>query len=191
VSQVPVRSTQVWDGSGLSAGTLVQTPSVPDSAHDLHALAQVVAQQTPWAQLPDPHSVPAEQKAPGGLSPHEFPTHTLPGAQLPSTVQPPKHRGPLHANGTHEIASGATQLPVALHVDSGVYVLFSQRSGAQTVPGRWRRQPPAPSHFPSVPQVEAGWVGHMLRMSSPPLATSMQVPRADASAHERQAPPHA
>jgi len=42
--------------------------------------------------------------------------------------------------------------------------LFAQRSGAHTVPTRWRRHPPAPSHFPSVPQVEAGCVAHMLRI---------------------------
>ena len=57
-------------------------PIVPDSAHDLQALAQAVAQQTPCAQLPEMHSPPAEQKAPFGFLPHELPTHTLPGEQL-------------------------------------------------------------------------------------------------------------
>ena len=53
-----VMSTQVWAGSGCSRRTLVQVPIVPDSAHDWHALAQAVAQQTPCAQLPDMHSAP-------------------------------------------------------------------------------------------------------------------------------------
>jgi hypothetical protein len=191
VPQVPGRSTQVWAGSGLSAGTFVQTPMVPDSAHDLQALAQAVAQQTPCAQFPDAHSARSEQNAPGGFNPQELPTQTLPGAQLASTAQAPKHLLPLQANGTQEMSSGATQVPVALQVDSGVYLLFSQRSGAQTVPVRYRRQPPAPSHFPSVPQVDGAWVGHMLRRSSRPAAIGMQVPSADGSAQDRHGPTHA
>jgi hypothetical protein len=136
VPQVPGRSTHDCAGSGLLAGTFVQDPIVPDSAHDLQALAQAVAQQTPCAQLFDRHSPPAEQKAPFGFFPHELLTHTLPDEQLPSAVQLPKHLLPLQAKGTHAIASGATQLPVALQVASGVYLLFSQCSAAQTVPMR-------------------------------------------------------
>jgi hypothetical protein len=89
------------------------------------------------------------------------------------------------------MASGATHVPVALQVDSGVYVLLAQRSGAQTVPGRCRRQPPAPSHFPSVPQVDAGWVEHMFRVSSSPFATGRHEPRVAASAQLRQGPAQA
>jgi hypothetical protein len=136
VPQVPGLSTHDWAGSGLLAGTFVHDPIVPDSAHDLQALAQAVAQQTPWAQVFEMHSAPAEQKAPFGFFPHEVATHTLPGEQLVSTEQLPKHLLPLHAKGTQAIASGATQLPVALHVDSGVYLLLSQCSAAQTVPAR-------------------------------------------------------
>ena len=106
------------------------------SAHDAQVPAQAVAQQTPCAQLFDMHSAPAEQKAPFGFFPHELLTHTLPDEQLPSAVQLPKHLLPLHAKGTQAIASGATQLPVALHVASGVYLLLSQCSAAQTVPMR-------------------------------------------------------
>ena len=109
---------------------------MPDSAHDLQALAQAVAQQTPCAQLLEMHSAPAEQKAPFGFFPHELLTHTLPGEQLASAVQLPKHLLPLQAKGAQAIASGATQLPVALQVASGVYMLFSQCSAAQTVPVR-------------------------------------------------------
>jgi len=97
VLQVPVMLTQVWAGSGLFTGTLVQVPIVPDSAHDRHALAQAVAQQTPCAQLPDMHSPPAEQNAPGGFRPQELPTHTLPGEQFASRAHAPKHLLPLQA----------------------------------------------------------------------------------------------
>jgi hypothetical protein len=191
VSQVPGLSLQIWAGSGLFAPTFVHAPIVPESAHDRQALVQAVAQQTPWAQLLDMHSGPAEQKAPFGFRPQELPVQTLPGEQFASTAQLPKHLVPLHACGTHEIASGATQVPVALQVASGVYLLFSQCSPAQTVPGRCRRQPPAPSHLPSVPQVDAAWVAQVLRGSSLPFATGVQVPSDAASAQLRQEPVHA
>ena len=86
---------------------------------------------------------------------------------------------------------GATHVPVAPQVDSGVYLLFAQRSGAQTVPGLCRRQPPAPSHFPSVPQVDAGWVAHMFRVSSAPADTGRHDPSDVGSAQLRQAPAQA
>ena len=95
-------------------------PMLPDSAHDLHALVHAVAQHTPCAQLPEMHSARSEHNAPLGFLPHELPVQTLPGVQFASMVQLPKHRAPLHANGTHEIVAGATQAPVALHVDAGV-----------------------------------------------------------------------
>jgi len=87
--------TQVWAGSGLFTGTLVQVPIEPDSAHDRHALAQAVEQQTPCAQFPDVHSARSEQNAPGGFRPHELPTQTLPVEQFASTVHAPKHWLPL------------------------------------------------------------------------------------------------
>jgi hypothetical protein len=45
--------------------------------------------------------------------------------------------------------------------------------------------------LPSKPQVDAGSVAHMLRVSSPPFAIGVQVPRDVCSAQLRQAPPHA
>jgi len=73
----------------------VQVPIDPESAHDRHALAQAVAQQTPCAQLFDVHSPAFEQKAPFGFLPHELPTQTLPVEQFASTVHAPKHWLPL------------------------------------------------------------------------------------------------
>src|SRR3982751_2774213 len=97
--QVPRLSTRDCAVSGLLAGTFVQAPIVPVSAHDLQALVQAVAQQTPCAQLLDRHSDRSEQKAPFAFFPQELLTQTLPGEQLPSAVQLPKHLLPLHANG--------------------------------------------------------------------------------------------
>jgi len=57
------------------------------SAHDLQAPAQAVAQQTPWAQMVEAHSLPSEQDAPFAFLPQELPLHTLPGVQFASLVQ--------------------------------------------------------------------------------------------------------
>ena len=74
-------------GSGCPSGTLVQMPIDAGSAHDLHALAQAVAQQTPCAQLPDSHSRLSAQKAPFSLSPHELSVHTFRRTQLASSCR--------------------------------------------------------------------------------------------------------
>jgi len=45
-------------GSAPPAGTAVQVPSVPASAHDTQLAVQAVAQQTPCEQMPLAHSMP-------------------------------------------------------------------------------------------------------------------------------------
>jgi hypothetical protein len=50
------------------------------------------------------------------------------------------------------IGVAVTQLPVPLHVLSGVCATPVHVSIAHIVPAAYRRQPPAPSHIPSVPQ---------------------------------------
>jgi hypothetical protein len=182
------RSVQTCAGSGAPVGTFMHDPIVPGSAHDRHALVHAVAQHTPCAQFPEMHSPRSEQNAPLGFLPHELLVQTLPAEQFASAVQPPKHCAPLQANGTHEMVTGATHAPVALQVDSGVNTLLSQRAAAQTVPGRCRRQPPAPSQVPSVPQVSGSWASQRLRGSSAPAATCVQTPGADGSAQLRQLP---
>jgi hypothetical protein len=139
-------SAQVWAGSGAPVATLAQIPIDPEIAQDLHALAQAVAQQTPWAQLTDVHSDLSEQKAPFGFFPQELSVQTLPALQLALTVHALKQRVPLQAKGTQARLSGEAQRPVASQVDSGVKTLLAQRSGAQTVPGAYFRQAAAPSH---------------------------------------------
>jgi hypothetical protein len=63
-----------------------------------------------------------------------------------------KHLVPLHVNGAHGMASGAVHLPVALHVDGGVYTLLAHLSGAHCAPVGYFWHAPAPSHLPLVPQ---------------------------------------
>ena len=116
-------SVQSPAGSGRPVGTAVQRPIVPVIAHEKQDPVQAVAQQTPCAHWPDLHSVPAEQKAPFGLRPHELWTHTFPDEQagsLPLPLQAPKQRAPLQTYGAHPIASGARQLPFVSQVETGV-----------------------------------------------------------------------
>src|SRR6187551_3953239 len=94
-------------GSESPSGTFEHRPIVAGSAQDLQALVQPVAQQTPWAQLPDAHSRPSAQNAALGLRPQEFSRQTCPPAQFVSTVQATKQRAPLHANGAQVVAFGA------------------------------------------------------------------------------------
>jgi hypothetical protein len=107
-------------GSGVPSGTLEQLPIDVGSAHDLHEPVQAEEQQTPWAQLPDAHSFLSAQNAPFGLRPQELSAHTLPATHWLSAVHAVKQRAPLHANGAHVVASGATHAPVSLQVARGV-----------------------------------------------------------------------
>jgi hypothetical protein len=113
-------SRHVPVGSGWPSGTLVQMPIDVGCAHDLHALAQPVAQQTPCAQLPDEHSRLSAQNAPFSLSPQELSEHALPGRHCTSVAHAVKQRAPLQANGAQARASGAVHWPVALQVEGGV-----------------------------------------------------------------------
>jgi hypothetical protein len=69
--------------------------------------------------------------------------------------------------------------------------LLAQRSAAHSVPGAYDRQPAAPSHLPSVPQLAAPASVQMLRGSEAPAGTAVQRPIDDGSAQLRHAPPHA
>jgi len=90
--EAPPRSLQRPAGSGAPVETFVHAPSVPVMAHDWQAPVQALSQHTPCAQKPEPHSVPAEQDAPGFLRPHELPLQTFGLRQLlPVGVQALKH----------------------------------------------------------------------------------------------------
>jgi hypothetical protein len=75
-SQVPsvaqedaCRSTQTPWGSAAPRATDVQVPSEVDSAQLRQLPVQAVAQQTPSAQKPVAHSLPAAQGWPSALAP--------------------------------------------------------------------------------------------------------------------------
>lgn len=62
-------------------GTLLQVPTLPVSAHDLHVPVQALLQQTPCAQKPESHSFAAPHAVPIGLSVH------LPALQMLGATQ--------------------------------------------------------------------------------------------------------
>jgi len=71
-------------------------PPVPVSAQDRQFPVQAVLQQTPWAQNPLLHSLPAPHAAPRGLRPQLDDVQTLPVVQSALVVQlamqlPPPH----------------------------------------------------------------------------------------------------
>jgi hypothetical protein len=65
---------------------------------------------------------------------------------------------------------------VPLHIDAAYAVPVEQLAAWQTVVASYSRQAPAPSHVPSVPQVDAACAEQSLRRSVPASAL-MQVPR--------------
>jgi hypothetical protein len=123
-------------GSRPPAPTGLQVPALPPSAHDMHAPAQAVRQQTPCAQTPLPHSFPSPQTAPSGLRPHEPPLQMPGGAQSASALQVDLHAAVPQRNGKHEVAAGAEQVPAPSQVPAGVnvVVLVGQVAGRQGVP---------------------------------------------------------
>ena len=84
-------------GSGMPVGTSVQAPSEPESAHERHDPVQAVAQQIPWAHVPETQSVLVEQEPPLGLRPHELAVQTFPVEHSALVAHDPKHLDPLQA----------------------------------------------------------------------------------------------
>ena len=84
-----------WFSGSWPAGTVEQVPPVPVSAHDMQFPVHAVRQQTPWAQNPLLHSVPAPQAAPSGLRPQLMVVQTLPVVQSVAVVQDARQLVPL------------------------------------------------------------------------------------------------
>jgi hypothetical protein len=183
-------STQVLAGSAEPAGTLVQVPAVPGSAHDLHGFMHVVPQQTPCQHWLEAHSTGAEQLAPLIFLPQELPLQTLGVTQLFAVVQASKHFWPLHAKGAQGREFGAMHWPVAVQVDGGVYTLAAHFSPLHTLPTGYLLQPPAPSHFPSRPHEATPPSTHLPRLSALLAGRDVQRPSDEGRAQLRQAPAH-
>jgi hypothetical protein len=148
---------------------------------------QAVEQQKPWAQKPELHSAAAPQAAPMGFLPQLPPMQVLGDVQSELAVHDVLHALVPHTYGSHEAVVTAAQVPVPLQVRAGVNVVPLQVAPAQTVPAAYRRQPPAPSQVPSVPQLVAPLSVHC-PSGSCPTGTSVQVPVLPESAHDRHVP---
>ena len=74
--------------SGSSpAGTSVQVPALPATAHDLQVPVQAVMQQTPWAQMPELQSSSIAHVPPSGRLPQLPALQVFGAVQSPSTEQ--------------------------------------------------------------------------------------------------------
>jgi hypothetical protein len=98
-----------------------------------------------------------------------------------------------HANALHEVGVTVWQTPAPSQVRAGVYVDPLQDSGTQVVPEVYRRQAPAPSHWPSSPQLSAVSAVHSSSGSVPPLTARQRpfVAPVFVLAQALQAPVHA
>jgi hypothetical protein len=81
-------------------------------------------------------------------------------------------------------------VPLPLHERVDVSVEPVQVAAAHCVPEAYTRQPPAPLHEPSVPQVDAPWSVHWFS-GSVPVGTLVHVPSVPASAHDWHVPAQA
>jgi hypothetical protein len=147
---------------------------LPGSAQDLQLPLQVVAQQSPCAQMPVPHSPPVPHTAPGGLRPQEPALHEAGGAQSASAVQVELQAAMPQPKGKQETAAWVTQVPAPSQVETGVSVvpLAGQLASRQEIPWAYFWHAPA-WHFPVVPQVLLSCRTQVSVGSSPSLGTSV------------------
>ncbi len=175
-------------GSATPAAIAEQVPALAASAQDMHFDPQAVAQQTPWAQMPLPHSVPPAQTAPVGLSPHEPATQVAGLAQSASALQADLHAAAPQPKGKQELDNGVRQAPAPSQLAAGVKVVpaAGQLAAAQAVPFTYFWQAPA-WHLPLVPHPLPPWSTHDAAGSGMPVGMAVQVPIVPASAQDSQA----
>jgi hypothetical protein len=178
-----------WLSGSLPAGTVVQVPTEPVSAHDWQVPAQAALQHTPWAQKFELQSVLAVHAVPLAFRP-QVPAMQVAGAvQSASTVQVVLQTLLVvsQANGTHSDAVAGLHVPAPSQARAGVNVEPTQVAAAHGVPVAYRRQPPLPSQVPSVPQLAPPLSVHW-DSGSLPAGTLVQVPALPDSAHDWQVP---
>jgi hypothetical protein len=119
-----------WPRGSWPAGTLLQRPSLPATAHDWQAPAHAVVQQVPCSQWPDAHSPAAAQRAPGALGPQLPLTHARPGVQSASVAQVSRHLPSApQAYAPHEVLVVGRQAPTPSHTAAKVSVAAAQDPG--------------------------------------------------------------
>lgn len=175
---------------GWPAAIGEQLPTLPVIAQDMQVPLQVVLQQTPWTQLPEPHSAPIWQAAPFGSLPQlPLASQVFGATQSVLALHVTLHAPVPHLNGSHIVVTPARQSPAPSQVLAWVSVDPAQAAAKQMVPATYCRQAPAPLHVPSLPQEEAGAAGHWVETAGAlPAAIGEQVPTVPVRLHERQVP---
>jgi hypothetical protein len=121
VPQLAAPMSAHWPSGSAPAGTALQVPTVPASAHERQVPAQAVAQQTPSSQKPELHSAAAVQAMPIGFLPQLPLTQELGALQSALDVQVPRQAalGP-QTYGSQVLGVAARQLPLPLQTRAGV-----------------------------------------------------------------------
>jgi hypothetical protein len=177
-----------WASGSWPAGTLMQVPALFAIAHDLHVPVQVVAQQTPCAQMAELQSALAAQVAPMGFLPQLPDRQNVPVWQSVSAMQVVLHCPPVpHMNGAQVWLAGAEQVPVPSQRPAKVSVEPVQPAVWQATPAGYFSHTPVPSQVPSVPQVAAPLSLHWPR-GLVPRSAGTQVPLMYDPAQVTQAP---
>jgi hypothetical protein len=122
-----------------------------------HGPSQALSQQTLLAQKPLAHSAFTEQGITGEWRKHDPFKQGSPPSHCASLSQVLKQfpvTG-LHAKGEQDISGPGTHAPMPLQTEADVRTPSEHEPAAQVVPPGYRSQPPAPSHRPVCPHVEA------------------------------------
>jgi hypothetical protein len=108
-------------------GTGVQIPADFGRAHDRHEPWQSVAQQTPWAQMPEAHSfgIFSAHGSPFGFCPHDPSWQTFGGKHWSFPAQRCPHWLPLQTLGAQ--ARATIRQPPSAHVPSDVWLAIGSQ----------------------------------------------------------------
>jgi hypothetical protein len=121
VPQVAAPLSVHWLSGSAPTGTKVQVPALPDSAHDRQVPVQLELQQTPCWQRPEAHSPPPEHAVPSGFKVHWPALQMLGELQSALVVHVVRQVAlELQLYAPQEIGAAVWQVPVPLHVRSGV-----------------------------------------------------------------------
>jgi hypothetical protein len=168
---------------------------VPVALQARQAPQLALLQQKPSVQdRPVEHWSLVAQGAPAGFLPHTLPTQVLGATQSALVWQVSRQAVPSHMNGEQgRVVPPTLHRPLPLQVFASVSVepAAGHMGGAHWVPATCLRHAPAPSHLPSLPQVEAGDTPHVPLGSVAPAPTGEQVPSVADSRHETHGPSHA
>jgi hypothetical protein len=174
--------------------TLLQVPTLPVIAHDLHVPVHAWLQQYPWAQRPESHSLAIVHAVPVGFSVQVPALQMLGETQSASAVQVVRHAAPAasHWYFPHALVVAAAHTPAPSQSRADVNVEPVQLAATHWVPTGYLRHAPAPLQLPSFPHVVAAAIGHCDATSGgSPAAIGEHVPTLPVSEHDMQVPVHA